>query len=57
MSNTMKASLATLLANAIFGFSFLFTKVALEYSDPSVLLSIRFLVSFVVVSKWSDSRY
>lgn len=50
MSNTLKASLATLLANAIFGFSFLFTKVALEYSEPSVLLSIRFLVSFVVLN-------
>ena len=50
MSISTKATLAALLSNAIFGFSFLFTKVALEVSHPSVLLSIRFLVSFLLLS-------
>ena len=53
MSNTLKATLAALMSNAIFGFSFLFTKVALEVSHPSVLLSIRFLVSFLLLSLFS----
>lgn len=50
MNNTLKATLAALMSNAIFGFSFLFTKLALEVSHPSVLLSIRFLVSFLLLS-------
>ena len=50
MSNTAKATLAAIVCNAIFGLSFLFSKVALEYAEPSVMLSVRFLTAFTVMS-------
>ena len=37
--------LAVALGQIIWGFSTLFTKVALQFSDPDVLLSIRFLLA------------
>ena len=36
--------------NAIFGFSFLFSKLALEIAEPFVLLSVRFLVAFALMN-------
>ena len=50
MTNTTKATLANIVCNAIFGLSFLFSKVALDYAEPSVMLSIRFLTAFTVMS-------
>ena len=44
------ASLAALTTNVIFGFSFLFSKVALSYAHPLVIISVRFTVSFFVLS-------
>ena len=46
----LKASIAVLLTNVIFGFSFLFSKVALSYSHPLVILAIRFTVAFAVLN-------
>ncbi len=46
----LKASLAALCTNVIFGFSFLFSKVALGYSHPLVILAVRFTVAFGVLS-------
>jgi drug/metabolite transporter (DMT)-like permease len=46
----LKASLAALITNVIFGFSFLFSKVALSYSHPLVILAVRFTVAFAVLS-------
>jgi len=45
-----RAYLATLLGYSIFGFSFLFSKIALGLVSPFVLLSIRFLVAFGVLN-------
>lgn len=51
MGNTkLKGSLAALMANIIFGFSFLFSKVALDYAHPLIILSIRFTVAFAVLN-------
>lgn len=46
----LKGSLAALLVNIIFGFSFLFSKVSLNYAHPLVILAIRFSVAFVVLN-------
>ena len=50
MDLNKKAILAALMGNIIFGFSFLFSSVALEHAQPFVLLSIRFILAFLVLS-------
>lgn len=50
MSKTGKATLAGLVGNSIFGFSFLFSKIALDVAKPFVLLSVRFLMAFLVLN-------
>ena len=39
--------LAALTANVIFGFSFIFSKSALLYAEPLVVLAVRFTVAFL----------
>lgn len=41
---------AALLANVIFGFSFLFSKIALQAAHPLVILAVRFTVAFAVLN-------
>jgi len=50
MNHTAKATLAILGGYSIFGFSFLFSKIALDRAAPFVLLSLRFLVAFGVMN-------
>lgn len=50
MSAKNKAILAALLGNAIFGFSFLASKIALRTAEPIVLLAIRFVLAFAVIN-------
>lgn len=50
MTTSAKATLACLAGYGIFGFSFLFSKVALDLVPPFVLLSIRFLTAFLVLN-------
>lgn len=51
MDNTRKkALLAALIGNSIFGFSFLFSKIALDIASPGVLVAIRFSVAFIVLN-------
>lgn len=45
-----KAQLAVLIGNAIFGFSFLFSKLALQLTIPSVLIAVRFTTAFLVLN-------
>lgn len=45
-----KALLAALIGNSIFGFSFLFSKIALEITIPSVMLAVRFTTAFIVLN-------
>ena len=44
------ALLAALAASTIFGFSFMFSKMALEVAPPTVLLAFRFSASFAVMT-------
>lgn len=44
------ASAAALATNVIFGFSFLFSKVALSYAHPLVIIAVRFSVAFFVLT-------
>ena len=50
MSNTAKATLAGLVGYGIWGFSFLFSKVALETATPFTLLSVRFIFAFLALN-------
>lgn len=50
MSKSTKTSLAGLVGYSIFGFSFVFSKIALDAAKPFVLLSIRFLIAFLVLN-------
>ena len=46
----LTGSLCALAANIIFGFSFLFSKVALGFAHPLIILAIRFTVAFAVLN-------
>lgn len=50
MNKTVKATLAGLLGYSIYGFSFLFSKLALGVAEPNVLLSMRFILAFVILN-------
>lgn len=50
MSIKTKALIAVIIGNTIFGFSFLFSKVALQMTVPSVLLAVRFTTAFLVLN-------
>lgn len=50
MNTRSKALIAVIIGNTIFGFSFLFSKVALQMTVPSVLLTIRFTTAFIVLN-------
>ena len=50
MNLRAKALAAVIAGNTIFGFSFLFSKVALQMTVPGVLLAARFLTDFAVLN-------
>ena len=50
MSTRAKAILAVITGNTIFGFSFIFSKMALQITVPSVLIAVRFLTAFFVLN-------
>lgn len=50
MSTRAKAILAVITGNTIFGFSFIFSKMALQITVPSVLIAVRFLTAFLVLN-------
>ena len=43
------ATLAALAGNSIFGFSFMFSRIALRAAEPFVMLMYRFLLAFAAV--------
>ena len=49
-NNIKKAIIAAFIGNAIFGFSFLASKVALNETSVMVLLSARFLIAFLAMT-------
>lgn len=50
MTIRTKALVAVILGNSIFGFSFLFSKTALQLTIPSVMLAVRFTAAFLVLN-------
>ena len=48
--NTKLAMLAAILGNSIFGFSFMFSRIALNVTTPFVMLMWRFLLAFGVLN-------
>lgn len=50
MDTNKKALIAVILGNSIFGFSFLFSKLALQITMPCVLIAVRFTTAFLVLN-------
>ena len=50
MKNEQKGMLAASAAYIIFGFSYLFSKMAMEVTEPMILLASRFTVTFLVLN-------
>lgn len=50
MKQSTLAMLAALGGYAIFGFSFLFSKLALNVTSPFILLAVRFVLAFLVLN-------
>ena len=50
MNRKITASLACLGTYSIFGFSFLFSKTALELASPFTLLAYRFWAAFITMN-------
>lgn len=48
--NSRKGMAAAVTANTIFGLSFIFSKIALTYTEPSMMLVLRFGIAFLVMS-------
>ena len=48
--NKLIGAATALAANTIFGFSFIFSKMALSAAHPLIILSVRFTVAFIVMS-------
>ncbi len=46
----IQATLAALCAQVIFGFSFMFTKIALDFTSPLILIADRYIVAFLALS-------
>lgn len=47
--NTTKALIAAVAAQIVWGLSFMFTKTALEHTSAHMLLSVRFMISFLIM--------
>jgi len=50
MNSHAKAIGAVIVGNTIFGFSFIFSKMALQITLPSVLIAVRFVMAFIVLN-------
>ncbi len=48
--NQIIGNIAALIPNIIFGFSFLFSKIALGFAHPLIILSVRFTVAFTTLN-------
>ena len=50
MNSHAKAISAVIVGNTIFGFSFIFSKMALQVTLPSVLIAVRFVMAFIALN-------
>lgn len=48
-TDTNKAIIAAVIANVVWGFSFMATRVAITHAAPSIALSMRFIASFAIM--------
>ena len=58
-NKTTAATLCALAGNAIFGFSFMFSRIALSIATPFVMLTYRFILAVIglsVMALWSVNR-
>jgi len=46
------AIFAALTAQIIFGFSFMFTKIALQTASPLVVIANRYMAAFILLGIW-----
>ena len=44
------ATISALVAQFIFGFSFMFTKIALDFTTPMTVIADRYIVAFFTMS-------
>ena len=49
-SKQLKGILAAIATNVIFGFSFIFSKTALSFAEPLVILAVRFTLAFLMIN-------
>ena len=59
MNRKQAATLAALIGNSIFGFSFMFSRMALDVATPFVMLMYRFLLAFAAINAvalWAKRR-
>ena len=59
MNRKQLATFAALIGNGIFGFSFMFSRMALDVASPFVMLMYRFIIAFAainVVALWANRR-
>ena len=47
LSPAWKGMLAAFVACTVFGFSFMFSRLALEQADMNIMLSWRFFIAFI----------
>ena len=47
---TVLATCASIGAQVIFGFSFMFTKISLDYASPMTIVADRYIIAFLVMS-------
>lgn len=50
MKKSILATLAALFTQIIFGFSFMFTKIALNYASPMTVIADRYIMAFIGLS-------
>ena len=50
MNSEKKGVIAASLAYIIFGLSYLFSKIALNITEPAILLCARFSITFVILN-------
>ncbi len=54
--DTRRGMAAAAGGNVIFGFSFMFTRIALRSASPFVMLMYRFTAAFVLLALWARPR-
>ena len=46
----IKATIGALIGQSIFGFTFMFTKIALNYASPMTVIANRYIIAFLAMT-------